>query len=274
MKTLLSLSFKSLTRASLTLGTAATLGLSGFACTPQSSETAVEPTETAPVETPTQTPGNETSELQTQIGESFYFRAQFQRQLSDAIFVVQEDGEENWGEVLVVNRSDRAFQVPGDSETPMWIYGTVEELTPAELEDNNVSETDQATYEGQPVIAAEIISLVPSPETLANNPEVFLNQHVTVYGKVQPVEAENTFILEEPNLFGGKGVILVQGAGADLSAVQDEENAVVAGILRPYVIADLQEEYDLTWDLELQQELEADYEQQPVIVVELALPAN
>ena len=43
----------------------------------------------------------------------------------------------------------------------------------------------------------------------------------------------------------------------------------MSGILRPYVIAELEEEYELTWDLNLIEQLEAEYSQLPVLVADL-----
>jgi hypothetical protein len=213
--------------------------------------------------------------LVDEVGESFYFHGQFQNQVKEGFFIVEEDDDKDWGNVIVLNRSGRSFQVPSDTETPLWIYGTVETVTPEILREYQVDESNWSTYEGQSFIAAEKITLVPSPQDLASNPRAFLNQEITVYGKVDPIEsATNTFILQEPNLFGGKGVILIQGADADLSALVGLERAVVSGILRPYVIGELKDGYGLTWSLDLQQKLEADFEQEPVIVVQQALPAS
>lgn len=250
-----------------TLGLIVALGLPLVAaCAPQTS--------TPSTPQPEVTLTEETSDLAQQVGKTFYFHGAFQDQFSDALFVVQEDEGRGWGEVLVLNQSDRPFQVPDNVATPLWIYGTVKELTQAELQKNGVPETDWPVYEGRPVMVAERITLVPSPNELAANANAFLNQQVTVYGKVEPVEAANTFILQDPGLFGGKGVILIQGANADLNAVVDNEKAVVSGVLRPYIIADLKQEYDLPWNLDLQERLEADYQQSPVIIVDRALPAN
>lgn len=251
--------------------------LTGFgllACTPEpeapapESEALDSPTTTADTGTP------ETSTLAAQIGETFYFHGAFQKPFSDALFVVQEDEDRGWGEVLVLNRSGRSFSVPSDVTTPLWIYGTVETLSQEELENNGVPEAEWANYEGQPVVVAEQINLVPTPEELVENADAFLNQQVTVYGDVQPVEAANTFILEDPSLFSGKGIILIQGANADLDQVVGSDKAVVSGVLRPYVLADLKQDYDLPWELDLQERLEADFEQSPVIVVDRALPVN
>jgi hypothetical protein len=256
----------------ITLGLIAVLGIAGLsACNQQPASAPVAPSDATEAETP---PVPDTAVLADEMGKSFYFHGEFQDQFSDALFVVREDEGRGWGQILVLNRSDRSFQVPGNIETPLWIFGTVEALSEPELAQNEVPESEWSELVGQPVMVAKRITLVPPPNELANNPAAFLNQHVTVYGKVAPVAAANTFILEDPGLFGGKGIILIQGANADLSTVVDDEKAVVSGVLRPYVIADLQEEYDLPWELDLQERLEADFQESPVLVVDQALPAN
>lgn len=242
-----------------------------FACTPQ---TEAPSTQSETSESAASSSAADSVALADQMGESFYFHGQFQAQFSDALFIVREDEDRGWGDVLVLNRSDRAFQVPADVATPLWIYGTVEELTETELQENEVPEAEWADYEGNPVMVAERITLVPPPDELVENADAFLDQHVTVYGEVEPVAADNTFILQDPQLFGGKGIILIQGANADLDAVVGSEKAVVSGVLRPYVIADLKQDYDLPWELDLQERLEADFEESPVIVVDQALPIS
>lgn len=268
-------------RRAIALSLASALGAATLsACSPETTN----PTETSEVEVDeveAETTASETTEataeetaLDEQMGEIVYFHSDFQNQVSEALFVVQEDGENGWGEVLVLNQSESSFQVPSDAETPLWVLGTVEDLSEAELQEQGVPESEWENYQDRPVVIAERITLVPDPSLLVENAESFLNQSVTVYGEVEVVAADNTFVLNDPNLFGGKGIILVQGADADLDSVVGEERAVVSGVLRPYVIADLEKDYDLSWDLELKEQLEADYQQTPVIVVDLALPVN
>ncbi|MGF1457807.1 MAG: hypothetical protein ACFBSG_02155 [Leptolyngbyaceae cyanobacterium] len=263
--------------STIALGLIVGLSLTVGACTADAPETTAETSANAPVAgdaSEVEQNNDEDTDLMDQIGESFYFHGKFQNQFSDALFVVAEDEDRDWGNVLVLNQSDRSFQVPDDAATPLWIYGTVEILSEADLESNGVPESEWEKYEGNPLIVAERITLVPDPDTLVNNADTFINQPVTVYGKVEPVPVADTFILEDPGLFGGKGIILIQGADADLNAVIQSEKAVVSGVLRPYVIADLEEEYDLTWELSLQEQLEADFEQSPALIFDQALPVS
>ena len=43
--------------------------------------------------------------------------------------------------------------------------------------------------------------------------------------------------------------------------------------LRPFVAAEFEEEYNLTWDLDLQEQLEAEYTEQPVLVANEVYPS-
>ncbi|MEB3212168.1 MAG: hypothetical protein VKL39_12475 [Leptolyngbyaceae bacterium] len=41
---------------------------------------------------------------------------------------------------------------------------------------------------------------------------------------------------------------------------------VVTGTLRPFIASEFEQEYDLTWDLDIQEQLEAEYTERPVLV--------
>lgn len=54
---------------------------------------------------------------------------------------------------------------------------------------------------------------------------------------------------------------------------QEDEAIVVTGIVRPFVRAELEQDYDLTWDLDVQKEIEAEYSEKPVLVVDSIYPS-
>ncbi len=56
--------------------------------------------------------------------------------------------------------------------------------------------------------------------------------------------------------------------------IQDDQKVVATGVLRPFVVADIERDYDLTWDLNLQKQLEAQYSKKPVLVVESVYPVS
>ncbi|MBC5796128.1 MAG: hypothetical protein VKL60_18265 [Sphaerospermopsis sp.] len=43
--------------------------------------------------------------------------------------------------------------------------------------------------------------------------------------------------------------------------------------MRPFVVADLERDYDITWDLDLQRKLEAEYRDKPVLVATDVYPS-
>ena len=209
----------------------------------------------------------ESDEVDTINGEAIALYGQFESHVGGTVFLLEETGNEALGNVLVVNSSDRAFAVPADAGTPMWAVGTILPLDPTTIDGIDPAELE--AYAGKSAVYAERITLAPDPARLTTEAETFYNQDVTVYGEVEQVEAENTFILKDPDLFEGKGVIVIQTGDAALPSPTDDAKVAVSGILRPYVIAELEEEYELTWDLNLIEQLEAEYSQLPVLVADL-----
>ena len=47
----------------------------------------------------------------------------------------------------------------------------------------------------------------------------------------------------------------------------------LTGVLRPFVFADIERDYDLNWDLTVQRKLEAEYSQKPVLITNSVFPA-
>jgi hypothetical protein len=74
------------------------------------------------------------------------------------------------------------------------------------------------------------------------------------------------FRLEEEGWFEGDEVLVI--GASTLPTLDEAEEVVVTGTLRPFVAAEFDQEYDLTWDLDLQEQLEAEYTEQPVLVAD------
>ena len=55
--------------------------------------------------------------------------------------------------------------------------------------------------------------------------------------------------------------------------INDGQTVAVTGVLRPFVVADIERDYDLTWDLELQKKLEAEYREKPVFIANSVFPS-
>ena len=62
---------------------------------------------------------------------------------------------------------------------------------------------------------------------------------------------------------------MVVGAVPDFTS---EGSVAVSGILQPFSVADLDAEYDLLWEPDVQETLENDFTGQPVILVQEIYP--
>jgi len=204
-------------------------------------------------------------------GESVALYGRFEEYLGGTLFVLEESDGSSVSNVLVVNSSDR-FAVLEDAGTPLWAVGEIAPLVPEQID--GVDATVLEPLEGQPTLYAERLTMAPEPTDLSGNAELFYNQDVTIYGEVEQVGADNTFIVEDPELFEGRGVIVIQTGDVTANEIPDDAKVAVSGILRPYVIADLEEDYDLIWDLELSKEWEAEYSEVPVLIADLITPTN
>jgi hypothetical protein len=80
--------------------------------------------------------------------------------------------------------------------------------------------------------------------------------------------------LEDETLFGGEPLLVINpDSGAGVIATQEGETVAIAGRLRQFVFAEIEQEYNLTWDLDLQPELEAEFEGRPVFIADEVYPS-
>ena len=106
----------------------------------------------------------------------------------------------------------------------------------------------------------------PDLEDVAEDTEQLIGQTVTVTGEVEEVVGNNAFRIQENEIFGDDGVLVINAQPT--VPVSNNQNVRVTGEVRQFVAADLERDYDLNWDLEVQQQLEAEYQEKPVIIAE------
>lgn len=177
-------------------------------------------------------------------------------------------------EVLVINASGTPFLLPADDDTEVQVTGEVRQFVIADIEREFGFDLDPnlyAEYEDRPAIIADSIALAPEPGEITENPQEFYNQPIAVEGAVAEVRDANSFTLNDAELFGGENLLVLNANPAQ--TVEDGETVAVVGELRPFVVADIERDYDLTWDLEVQQELEAEYSQKPVFIAREVYPS-
>ena len=209
------------------------------------------------------------------IGQTVTVRSDVEEEVGEVGFILEADELFGGEPILVLNASGTPFLLPQD--TPVQVTGEVTQFVLADVErdyDLDLEEDLYVDYEERPAIIAESLALAPDPEELAEDPEAYYNQVVAVEGEVNEMVSPGVFTLGEDGWFNNDELLVVGvDPGVEGSALEDGENVTVTGVLRPYISAEFERDYDLTWDLDLQQNIEAEYEQKPVLAATEVYPS-
>lgn len=208
------------------------------------------------------------------IGQEVTVRSEVAETLDDSAFLLEDDRLFGGEDVLVLNTTGQPFVLMDGDETPVQVTGEVMQFTLVDIETEYGLDLDPelyADYEDMPAIAAQSIALSPEPEELTSNPEKYYNRRIAVQGEVEDMLAPYTFTLDEDRLFGGEDLLVI--APTTTAATEDGEIVTVTGVLRPYIQAEFEMDYDLQWDLSFQEQIEAEYTEKPVFVADEVYPS-
>ncbi|MBE9128291.1 MULTISPECIES: hypothetical protein [unclassified Coleofasciculus] len=201
------------------------------------------------------------------IGQTVTIRGNAGRMVDNVTFTITEDQFFEGDEILVVNTSGQPFVLPEDNDIKVQVTGEVRQFKVVEFEEEFDLDLQADTdYENKPAIVADSIALAPEPEEISENPSLFYGQPIAVEGEVEEIWGANTFTFDEEDL-------PVLTVAAPAQAIEEGETVVVTGQVRPFVIAEIERDYDLTWDLELQKNLEAEYTNKPVLIADTVYPS-
>lgn len=220
---------------------------------------------------------NETNRL---IGQTVTIRSEPIKKIGPNTFTVSDEQFFGTESILVVNASGQPFVLPADDEVEVQVTGQVRNFVLAEVErdfDLDLDPEVYVEYESKPAIIAQAIALAPEPGTITEDPQRYYGKALAVTGEIEDVRSPNSFTLDEDELFGATDLLVLRanpkpGAPA-VAPVKDGETVAVTGVLRPFVVADIERDYDLTWDLDLQKKLEAEYSQKPVLIADAVYPS-
>ena len=208
------------------------------------------------------------------IGETVSVRAEVADAIGEVSFLLDDDQLFGGEDVLVINASTEPFLLAEGDDTPVQVTGEVQQLIIAEFEQAYGLTLDPelyADYEDRPVIVADSIALSPDPGELTSNPEQYYNQRIAIAGEIENKFSPTTFSMDEEELFGGDNLLVI--SDAPLPQGQDGERVTATGILRPFVKAEFDQEYDLDWDLSVEEQIEAEYTNKPVFIADEVYPS-
>lgn len=206
-------------------------------------------------------------------GEEVTVRGEVEEVEPGVSFVIQEEGFLEGDEVLVINVSDQIVS-EGAEDLPLQVTGEVGTLVMADVEEEYGLGLDPdlyVEYESKPVIFADSIVLSPDIEDVSEDPENYYGLEIALEGEVDEIRNAYSFTLQEDELFEGDSLLIINATGEPTP--EEDETVVVTGMVRPFVKAELENDYDLTWDLDVQREIEAEYSEKPVLVVDSIYPS-
>lgn len=119
----------------------------------------------------------------------------------------------------------------------------------------------RAQREGMDAATAANVTI----EYLSGNLANYLGRTVSIRGDVEEIAGDHAFLLGGDLLFGGEGVFIINASGQSLDLIEGEgTNVQVTGEVREFILDDIESEYGF----DLDNNLFADYENQPVIVAQ------
>lgn len=208
------------------------------------------------------------------VGEEVTIRAEVESVINEFSFLMADDDFLNGEGILVINASSQPFLIPDVGDSQLQVTGRVENFAMLQVADEYGLTLDPelyADYEEKPVIIADSIALAPDPDEITESPERFYNQQIAIEGEVEELFDPGLFRIGEDELFSGEGLLVIPAAGT--KTVKEDEIVVVTGVLRPYIKAEFERDYDLNWDLSVQTSIDAEYEEQPVFVADGVYPS-
>lgn len=213
-------------------------------------------------------------ETASTVGEVVTIRAEVEETVDDSSFLLLDEDYFDGEAILVINASSEPFVIPDVGETQVQVTGEVQTFAMMTVADEyglELSPELYEEYEAKPVIIAESIALAPDPGDITANPEAYYNKRIAVEGEVEEMKESGLFTIDEEELFSGEDLLVIPTAGTE--SVQEEEIITMTGVLRPYVQAEFETDYDLEWDLDVTRQIEAEYETKPVFVADSIYPS-
>ena len=207
------------------------------------------------------------------LGQTVTIRSDALEVIEPTTFVISDQEFIGGEDIVVVNATGEVFELPED-DTEVQITGKVTKFVQANIEsvyDLDLDSDLYVDYTDKPAIIAESLALAPEPGEVAEDPTQYYGETLAVTGEVEEMYGVNTFTLDEEELFGGEDLLVIVPNISEV--ISDGETVAVTGELRSFVVADLETDYDLTWDLDVQEQLEVEYSERPVLVADQVYPS-
>ncbi|BAZ11301.1 hypothetical protein NIES4071_31270 [Calothrix sp. NIES-4071] len=186
--------------------------------------------------------------------------------LKDGLFSQQEP-------LLVVNTSGTPLNLPADN-VDIQVTGRVRDFVISDIErDYNLNLNDDlyGGYVRKPVLVADNIALAPQPNQVAQAPQQYYGKTVAVTGEVEKTNTPILITLHKDQFIRGRSLPVLLTSSPKVAINKGQQVAVV-GEVRPFVANDIEREYNFAWDANVKRQLEAEYQNTPVLIAEAVYP--
>ncbi|MBD2580332.1 hypothetical protein [Oscillatoria sp. FACHB-1406] len=236
------------------------------ACTDTKTGTNPDTSETTPAATPSNPTLEDVANKSDQLfGQTVTVRGNPDKKIDNTSFTVTNKDFFGGDKILVVNATGQPFVFPEEG-TEIQVTGEVRQFNAFDFKkEYNLDWKPAENYDKQPTIVAKSMVPAPAPGEVTSSPNKFYSKTVAVEGDVAEVVNNGTFTLDEDKLVGGSNLTVINLAEPEKTVAKDER-VVVTGEVRPFVLADLEKDYKLTWDEGLKKEIETQYKDKPVLI--------
>ncbi|NMG09894.1 hypothetical protein [Brasilonema sp. UFV-L1] len=208
------------------------------------------------------------------VGETVTVRSQPIQKVGLTSFTVSDQRLLSGEPIVVVNASGLPFDLPTDSQTRVQVTGDVRNLDISNIERDyklNLEDESYKNYINKPAIIAKSILLAPRPGQITKNPSKYYGTRVAITGDVDNIQSPVLFTVDESYSLGAED-LLVLLVGTPKKVINKNQTVGMVGVVRPFVAADIERDYGITWDERVRRQLEADYRNKPVFVAETVYP--
>lgn len=217
--------------------------------------------------------GDLSGNLEDYIGRTISIRGEVVEVLGNDAFVIA-GGLFN-DDIVVLNTSGSPFVLPTDDITErVQVTGQVQQVTADSVNQQyglNLNPATFGDYDNNPAILADSIVLAPEPGEVSDNPQVFYNERIALEGGIDEEFGANVFTIGGAGFFGGSNILVISEADGFIN-FENVNDVVVLGELRPFNLAQLEQEYNLVLDPNARQSLASDYNEQSVLIAEHIFP--
>ena len=204
------------------------------------------------------------------VGKTVSVRNDVLNAIDDRGLILDKDSVFKGETIIVIDTSEIPITFSHDKTPEILVTGRVEKLNLDKLNRQYNFDFDSKAYnayKGKPAIIATSITLSPDPEDLTKHPEFYYEKQLAIQGEVDDIKDYGIFELDEEAAFGGEDLLVVQVKPIQLS---EEQNVLIYGVLRSFIIEELERDYNLGWKLSTsnREYIEAQYHLKPVFIAD------